>query len=135
MEPLVTEESGFDLAKNQSQTIDPRRSARERHDQAAVDRGASDIHFETTPTAASGSAPGDGICHDYMQVQEHARARCIAQSRSWRAQHRGGIGSRRTARSVLKDKRGGRPTCAWRSCRRTAAYEDMVLRRCRSTRC
>jgi len=108
MGTLVTEESGFDLAKNQSQTIDSK-TIRLVNDtiQAAYDRGASDIHFETTPTGGLWIRfRVDGICHTTCRSRRHARARCIRASRSWRsfniAEHR----LPQDGKIRLKDKRG-----------------------------
>jgi len=101
MGTLVTEESGFDLAKNQSQTIDSK-TIRLVNDtiQAAVDRGASDIHFETMTTGGLWiRLRVDGICHDYCRSRRRARARWCRASRSWRSSTSRSIGFRRTARS------------------------------------
>jgi len=129
-EPLVTEESGFDLAKNQSQTIDSK-TIRLVNDtiQAAVDRGASDIHFETTPTGGLWIRfRVDGICHDYLQVQEAcarpvvSRIKIMAQLNI--AEHR----LPQDGKIRLKDKRGRKTDLRVAIMPTHGGYEDMVLR-------
>ena len=129
-EPLITEESGFDLAKNQSQTIDSK-TIRLVNDtiQAAVDRGASDIHFETTPTGGLWIRfRVDGICHDYLQVQEAcarpvvSRIKIMAQLNI--AEHR----LPQDGKIRLKDKRGRKTDLRVAIMPTHGGYEDMVLR-------
>jgi type II secretory ATPase GspE/PulE/Tfp pilus assembly ATPase PilB-like protein len=130
-EPLVAEETGgFDLAQSQSQQIDSKtiRLVNETI-QAAVDRGASDIHFETTP-------PGglairfrvDGICHDYLLIQEAcarpivSRIKIMAQLNI--AEHR----LPQDGKIRLKDKRGRKTDLRVAIMPTHGGYEDMVLR-------
>jgi type II secretory ATPase GspE/PulE/Tfp pilus assembly ATPase PilB-like protein len=129
-EPLVTEESSFDLARNQSQEIDSK-TIRLVNDtiQAAVDRGASDIHLETTP-------PGgliirfrvDGICHDHLQIQEAcarpvvSRIKIMAQLNI--AEHR----LPQDGKIRLKDKRGRKTDLRVAIMPTHGGYEDVVLR-------
>jgi type II secretory ATPase GspE/PulE/Tfp pilus assembly ATPase PilB-like protein len=129
-EPLVTDDGGFDLAQNQSQQIDSK-TIRLVNDtiQAAVDRGASDIHFETT------SAGGlvirfrvDGICHDYQSIQEAcarpvvSRIKIMAQLNI--AEHR----LPQDGKIRLKDKRGRKTDLRVAIMPTHGGYEDMVLR-------
>jgi type II secretory ATPase GspE/PulE/Tfp pilus assembly ATPase PilB-like protein len=127
-EPMVAED-GYDL-KNQSQQIDSK-TIRLVNDtiQAAVDRGASDIHFETTP--AGGLAIRfrvDGICHEYMTVQEAcarpvvSRIKIMAQLNI--AEHR----LPQDGKIRLKDKRGRKTDLRVAIMPTHGGYEDMVLR-------
>ena len=50
-----------------------------------------------------------------------APAPSCPESRSWRSSTSRSTASRRTARSDSRTSAGGRPTCGWRSCRRTGA--------------
>ncbi|MBI3857648.1 MAG: type II/IV secretion system protein [Planctomycetes bacterium] len=129
-EPLALEESGFDLAQNQSQTIDSR-TIRLVNDtiQAAVDRGASDIHLETTPTGGLFIRfRVDGICHDYLQVQEAcarpvvSRLKIMAQLNI--AEHR----LPQDGKIRLKDKRGRKTDLRVAIMPTHGGYEDVVLR-------
>jgi len=129
-ELLVAEESGFDLAKNQSQQIDSK-TIRLVNDtiQAAVDRGASDIHFETMPAGGLWIRfRVDGICHDYMQVQEAcarpvvSRIKIMAQLNI--AEHR----LPQDGKIRLKDKRGRKTDLRVAIMPTHGGYEDMVLR-------
>jgi type II secretory ATPase GspE/PulE/Tfp pilus assembly ATPase PilB-like protein len=136
-EPLVTDEGGFDLNQNKSEQIDSK-TIRLVNDtiQAAVDRGASDIHFETTSTGGLVIRfRVDGICHDYQTIQEQcarpvvSRLKIMAQLNI--AEHR----LRRTARSASRTSGDGRPTCASRSCRRTEGTRTWSSGCCPSIRC
>ncbi len=129
-EPLVAEEGGFDLAQNQSQQIDSK-TIRLVNDtiQAAVDRGASDIHFETMPTGGLWIRfRVDGICHDYTQIQEAcarpvvSRIKIMAQLNI--AEHR----LPQDGKIRLKDKRGRKTDLRVAIMPTHGGYEDMVLR-------
>lgn len=129
-EPLVTDETGFDLAQNQSQQIDSK-TIRLVNDtiQAAVDRGASDIHFETTPTGGLWIRfRVDGICHDYLQMQEAcarpvvSRIKIMAQLNI--AEHR----LPQDGKIRLKDRRGRKTDLRVAIMPTHGGYEDMVLR-------
>ena len=129
-EPLAAEESGFDLAQNQSQAIDSK-TIRLVNDsiQAAVDRGASDIHLETTPTGGLFIRfRVDGIFHDYLQVQEAcarpvvSRLKIMAQLNI--AEHR----LPQDGKNRLKDKRGRKTDLRVAIMPTHAGYEDVVLR-------
>jgi len=129
-EPMVTDEGGFDLAQNQSQQIDSK-TIRLVNDtiQAAVDRGASDIHFETTPTGGLWIRfRVDGICHDYLQIQEAcarpvvSRIKIMAQLNI--AEHR----LPQDGKIRLKDKRGRKTDLRVAVMPTHGGYEDLVLR-------
>jgi type II secretory ATPase GspE/PulE/Tfp pilus assembly ATPase PilB-like protein len=129
-EPLALEESGFDLAQNQSQAIDSK-TIRLVNDaiQAAVDRGASDIHLESTPTGGLYIRfRVDGICHDYLQVQEAcarpvvSRLKIMAQLNI--AEHR----LPQDGKIRLKDKQGRKTDLRVAIMPTHGGYEDVVLR-------
>jgi type II secretory ATPase GspE/PulE/Tfp pilus assembly ATPase PilB-like protein len=129
-EPLALEESGFDLAQNESQAIDSK-TIRLVNDtiQAAVDRGASDIHLETTPTGGLFIRfRVDGICHDYLQIQEAcarpvvSRLKIMAQLNI--AEHR----LPQDGKIRLKDKRGRKTDLRVAIMPTHGGYEDIVLR-------
>ena len=129
-EPLVDEEAGFDLARGQNQEIDSK-TIRLVNDtiQAAVDRGASDIHFETTPTGGLWIRfRVDGICHEYQQIQEAcarpvvSRIKIMAQLNI--AEHR----LPQDGKIRLKDKRGRKTDLRVAVMPTYGGYEDMVLR-------
>ena len=129
-EPLAVDEGGFDLAQNQNQTIDSR-TIRLVNDtiQAAVDRGASDIHLETTPAGGLFIRfRVDGICHDYLQVQEAcarpvvSRLKIMAQLNI--AEHR----LPQDGKIRLKDKRGRKTDLRVAIMPTHGGYEDVVLR-------
>jgi type II secretory ATPase GspE/PulE/Tfp pilus assembly ATPase PilB-like protein len=129
-EPLVTDEGGFDLAQNQSHEIDSK-TIRLVNDtiQSAVDRGASDIHFETTPTGGLWIRfRVDGICHEYLQIQEAcarpvvSRVKIMAQLNI--AEHR----LPQDGKIRLKDKRGRKTDLRVAIMPTHGGYEDMVLR-------
>jgi type II secretory ATPase GspE/PulE/Tfp pilus assembly ATPase PilB-like protein len=129
-EPMLTDEGGFDLAQNQSQQIDSK-TIRLVNDtiQAAVDRGASDIHFETMPTGGLWIRfRVDGICHDYLQIQEAcarpvvSRIKIMAQLNI--AEHR----LPQDGKIRLKDKRGRKTDLRVAVMPTHGGYEDLVLR-------
>ena len=129
-EPLAVEQDGFDLNQNQSQAIDSK-TIRLVNDtiQAAVDRGASDIHLETTTTGGLFIRfRVDGICHDYLQVQEAcarpvvSRLKIMAQLNI--AEHR----LPQDGKIRLKDKRGRKTDLRVAIMPTHGGYEDVVLR-------
>jgi type II secretory ATPase GspE/PulE/Tfp pilus assembly ATPase PilB-like protein len=129
-EPLAVEQEGFDLAQNQSQAIDSK-TIRLVNDtiQSAVDRGASDIHLETTPSGGLFIRfRVDGICHDYLQVQEAcarpvvSRLKIMAQLNI--AEHR----LPQDGKIRLKDKRGRKTDLRVAIMPTHGGYEDVVLR-------
>jgi type II secretory ATPase GspE/PulE/Tfp pilus assembly ATPase PilB-like protein len=129
-EPMVAEEGGFDLGNNQNQEIDSK-TIRLVNDsiQAAVDRGASDIHLETTPTGGLAIRfRVDGICHEYTQVNEAcarpvvSRLKIMAQLNI--AEHR----LPQDGKIRLKDKRGRKTDLRVAIMPTHGGYEDVVLR-------
>jgi type II secretory ATPase GspE/PulE/Tfp pilus assembly ATPase PilB-like protein len=129
-EPLALEESGFDLAKGQNQQIDSKTIQLVNDSiQAAVDRGASDIHFETTPTGGLWIRfRVDGVCHDYVQIHEAcarpvvSRIKIMAQLNI--AEHR----LPQDGKIRLKDNRGRKTDLRVAIMPTHGGYEDMVLR-------
>ncbi|HLY75358.1 MAG TPA: GspE/PulE family protein [Planctomycetota bacterium] len=129
-EPLVTEESGYDLAKGQNAQIDSK-TIRLVNDaiQSAVDRGASDIHFETTTTGGlSIRFRVDGICHEYMQVQEACARPVVSRLKIMSqlniAEHR----LPQDGKIRLKDKRGRKTDLRVAIMPTHGGNEDVVLR-------
>src|SRR5262245_51938109 len=129
-EPLAPDDGGFDLAQNQSQAIDSKTIQLVNDTiQAAVDRGASDIHLETTPAGGLFIRfRVDGICHDYLQVQEAcarpvvSRLKIMAQLNI--AEHR----LPQDGKIRLKDKRGRKTDLRVAIMPTHGGYEDVVLR-------
>jgi type II secretory ATPase GspE/PulE/Tfp pilus assembly ATPase PilB-like protein len=71
-EPVAAEETGYDLAAGEGGEVDSRtiRLVNETI-QAAADRGASDIHFETTLAGGMDIRfRVDGVCHSYRTIRE-----------------------------------------------------------------
>jgi type II secretory ATPase GspE/PulE/Tfp pilus assembly ATPase PilB-like protein len=71
-EAVGVDETGYDLAGKANAQIDSK-TIRLVNDtiQAAVDRGASDIHLETTRTGGLEIRfRVDGVCHDHLQIKE-----------------------------------------------------------------
>ena len=129
-EAMGAEDSGYDLAGKQSHQIDSK-TIRLVNDsiQAAVDRGASDIHFETTPQGGLAiRLRVDGVCHDHVQIREAcarpvvSRIKIMAQLNI--AEHR----LPQDGKIRLKDKQGRKTDLRVAIMPTYGGYEDVVLR-------
>jgi type II secretory ATPase GspE/PulE/Tfp pilus assembly ATPase PilB-like protein len=129
-EAVAVDDPGFDLGAGAAATIDSKtiRLVNETI-QAATDRGASDIHFETT--GAGGMAIRfrvDGICHDYRTVREAcsrpviSRLKIMAQLNI--AEHR----LPQDGKIRLKDKAGRKIDLRVAIMPTFGGHEDAVLR-------
>jgi type II secretory ATPase GspE/PulE/Tfp pilus assembly ATPase PilB-like protein len=126
-EAVAVEESGFDLAPAaiDSKTI---RLVNETI-QAAADRGASDVHFETTGTGGLVIRfRVDGVCHEYSRIQEAcarpvvSRIKIMAQLNI--AEHR----LPQDGKIRIRDQRGRKTDLRVAVMPTTGGFEDIVLR-------
>ncbi len=129
-ESVTVEESGYDLAAGQAAQIDSKtiRLVNEAI-QAAADRGASDIHFETTLTGGMDiRIRVDGICHEYRKIKEAcsrpviSRLKIMAQLNI--AEHR----LPQDGKIRLKDGKGRRTDLRVAIMPTYGGHEDAVLR-------
>jgi type II secretory ATPase GspE/PulE/Tfp pilus assembly ATPase PilB-like protein len=129
-EAVGVDETGYDLAGKANAQIDSK-TIRLVNDtiQAAVDRGASDIHLETTRTGGLEIRfRVDGVCHDHLQIKEAcarpviSRIKIMAQLNI--AEHR----LPQDGKIRLKDKKGRKTDLRVAIMPTYGGNEDVVLR-------
>jgi type II secretory ATPase GspE/PulE/Tfp pilus assembly ATPase PilB-like protein len=129
-ETVGVDETGYDLAGQPNAQIDSK-TIRLVNDtiQAAVDRGASDIHLETTHTGGLEIRfRVDGVCHDHLQIKEAcsrpviSRIKIMAQLNI--AEHR----LPQDGKIRLKDKKGRKTDLRVAIMPTVGGNEDVVLR-------